>query len=108
MIHLEVQEYDVSVEGKNVLPPPKSVMDVLILFYSNGWSSFTHTVRCLPHKDNEPKQWNESDFKHWKDNIVESERIPFRSYIYIGKTIRNDCNDRDKLQSETLYTLKDE
>jgi hypothetical protein len=108
MINLQVQEYDLGVEGKNVLPPPKSVMDILVLFYSNGWIDFTHTVKCLPSKDNEPLRWDESDFKHWKSEITESERIPFRSYIYIGKVIRDSCTNRDKLQSETLYTLRDE
>ena len=108
MVNLQVQEYDEGVEGKNVLPPPKSAVDILILFYSNAWVDFTRTVKCLPSKNGEPLQWDELDFMHWKNGIIESGRIPFRSYIYCGKVIRDCCTDRDKLQSETLYTLKNE
>lgn len=102
MIKAKITEFNCEIEGMNVLPPPESIHSVLVLFYSNAFSAFPKTVNAIFEGDN--AVWNEADFMHWDDKkLIESERIPFRSYLFVGKDLSWACTDRDKLGSEEVF-----
>lgn len=102
MIKVNIKEFNCEIEGMNVLPPPENIHSVLVLFYSNGFSAFPRTVNAI--FEGEAAVWNEACFMHWDDTkLIESERIPFRAYLLVGKDLSWACADRTKLASEEIF-----
>ena len=102
MLKVNIVEFNSEKEGMNILPPPENIHSVLVLFYSNGFSAFPRTVNAIFEGDK--AVWNESHFMHWDDKkLLESERIPFRSYLCVGKDLSWACADRNKLRSEEIF-----